>query len=294
MLQLKIGRSPSCDITINDIAVSREHAEIFHDDDGNTFLTDLNSSNGTFVNGKRLEGSTLLKFNDIVKLGNSLLPWRNYLKGEIPTSDVPEFNEVVNITEFKDESKSEKENLNNASDKTKFRTASLIAVGGVLLSSVGLFLLFSGHQINWFSFAIFFFSFGVGAAIFVLILIWILNLMKISNTYLNAVIIVVGFFLAGYISFAHSKGFTNSSPQNNNHTPTNNSPTYDETDYNESAATISICSICGNKFNGDGFELTGNGDCKKVNDGSSGFYCSCECVSEAQSNSDDENEMLGY
>jgi pSer/pThr/pTyr-binding forkhead associated (FHA) protein len=143
MLQLKIGRSPSCDITINDIAVSREHAEIFHDDDGNTFLTDLNSSNGTFVNGKRLEGSTLLKFNDIVKIGNSLLPWRNYLKGEIPTSEVPDFNEVLNMTEFKDESKSEKENLNNASDKTKFRTASLIAVGGVLLSSVGLFLLFS-------------------------------------------------------------------------------------------------------------------------------------------------------
>lgn len=80
MKQIKIGRGESCDVVLKDGAVSREHLEIFQDDEGNTFLTDLNSSNGTFVNGKRVSGSVKLSLNDIVKVGNSVLPWRNYLK----------------------------------------------------------------------------------------------------------------------------------------------------------------------------------------------------------------------
>lgn len=80
MKQIKIGRGENCDVVLKDAAVSREHLEIFQDDEGNTFLTDLNSSNGTFVNGKRVSGSVKLSQNDIVKVGNLALPWRNYLK----------------------------------------------------------------------------------------------------------------------------------------------------------------------------------------------------------------------
>jgi hypothetical protein len=80
MKQLKIGRAQHCDIVINDTTVSSEHLEVFKDDEGNVFITDLNSSNGTFVNGKRITGSEKLNQNDIVKVGNSVLPWRNYLK----------------------------------------------------------------------------------------------------------------------------------------------------------------------------------------------------------------------
>ncbi len=80
MKQLKIGRGQHCDIIINDITVSSEHLEVFNDDEGNVFITDLNSSNGTFVNGMRITGSEKLNQNDIVKVGNSVLPWRNYLK----------------------------------------------------------------------------------------------------------------------------------------------------------------------------------------------------------------------
>ena len=80
MKQLKIGRAKHCDIVINDSTVSSEHLEVFKDDEGNVFITDLNSSNGTFVNGKRVVGSEKLNQNDIVKVGNSVLPWRNYLK----------------------------------------------------------------------------------------------------------------------------------------------------------------------------------------------------------------------
>jgi hypothetical protein len=76
---IKIGRSKENDIVISETSVSRFHAELFQDDEGNIFITDLNSTNGTTINGVRLVGSQILQSNDIVKLGNSApLPWRTY------------------------------------------------------------------------------------------------------------------------------------------------------------------------------------------------------------------------
>ena len=45
MQLIKIGRSDENDIVLeNDTKVSRFHAELFHDDEGRTFITDLESS----------------------------------------------------------------------------------------------------------------------------------------------------------------------------------------------------------------------------------------------------------
>lgn len=52
-LGLKIGRGPSCDVWVDHAAVSRDHAEVVLMDDG-FYLRDLGSTNGTFVNGKKL------------------------------------------------------------------------------------------------------------------------------------------------------------------------------------------------------------------------------------------------
>lgn len=52
-----IGRQEDNDIVINDLAVSKKHARINRED--NYFLTDLRSSNGTFVNGKKILHSKL-------------------------------------------------------------------------------------------------------------------------------------------------------------------------------------------------------------------------------------------
>lgn len=80
MSRYLIGRSPSCDIVINDQSVSRSHAELVIE--GNTVsIRDLGSSNGTFINGSRIEGTHYLNGFDILKVGNSLLPWKNYLAG---------------------------------------------------------------------------------------------------------------------------------------------------------------------------------------------------------------------
>lgn len=76
---IKIGRSQENDIVISDQSVSRVHVELFQDDEGNVFITDLNSTNGTTINGVRMVGSQILQPNDIVKLGNAApIPWRTY------------------------------------------------------------------------------------------------------------------------------------------------------------------------------------------------------------------------
>ena len=78
---LKIGRSELNNvykIFNNDTSVSNFHCEIFIDKEGNNFLTDLNSTNGTFVNGNKIENPIKLEKNDILKLGNSLFNWQEY------------------------------------------------------------------------------------------------------------------------------------------------------------------------------------------------------------------------
>jgi hypothetical protein len=68
---IRIGRGSDNDIVLIHPSVSRNHLELFYDGEGNVFLTDLNSANGTFVNGQRIVGSVQLQSNDIVKAAMS-------------------------------------------------------------------------------------------------------------------------------------------------------------------------------------------------------------------------------
>ena len=62
-----IGRSPDCDVFLDDVTVSRRHAELVRD--GDTFsIRDLGSLNGTYVNRRRIE-STVLENDDEVQIG---------------------------------------------------------------------------------------------------------------------------------------------------------------------------------------------------------------------------------
>ena len=83
MRTIKIGKSHSNDIVIDgDSTVSREHLEIFIDDDLNVFVTDKNSLNGTFVNGTKIFEPKQLGRYDILRIGNTLINWRDYLDSE--------------------------------------------------------------------------------------------------------------------------------------------------------------------------------------------------------------------
>src|SRR5687768_10817816 len=60
---LLIGRGEDCDIRIPDHSVSRKHARIEPAPDG-VQVTDLGSTNGTFVNDRMIQGTVLLHDGD--------------------------------------------------------------------------------------------------------------------------------------------------------------------------------------------------------------------------------------
>jgi two-component system NtrC family sensor kinase len=66
-----IGRG-SEQVPLTDQTVSRRHAEL-KCEDGSWILRDLNSANGTYVNGTRIQQPTRLKHGDQIKLGSTLL-----------------------------------------------------------------------------------------------------------------------------------------------------------------------------------------------------------------------------
>jgi len=68
---VSIGRSPKCTLTIDSDSVSRNHARIDADTDGNLHLVDLESTNGTFVNRARIAAPTILKEGDILHFGSA-------------------------------------------------------------------------------------------------------------------------------------------------------------------------------------------------------------------------------
>ncbi|MCT2590887.1 FHA domain-containing protein [Streptomyces sp. N2-109] len=65
---LSIGRAPGSVLRLNDFTVSRTHAQLRHTDEGWT-LRDLGSSNGTWVNGRRVTGKTRVWPGDQVRFG---------------------------------------------------------------------------------------------------------------------------------------------------------------------------------------------------------------------------------
>ena len=71
---LLVGRSPSTDLRLRDRAVSRRHFELRWEHDAYV-LRDLHSSNGTFVNGRRVS-SVRLEDGDIIRCGVTELEFR--------------------------------------------------------------------------------------------------------------------------------------------------------------------------------------------------------------------------
>jgi ABC-type multidrug transport system ATPase subunit/pSer/pThr/pTyr-binding forkhead associated (FHA) protein len=65
-----IGRSPSCDIVLDDPLVSRHHAQVRLLPDGRRQIIDVGSFNGTFVNGTRVDEAVLARL-DMVGIGGA-------------------------------------------------------------------------------------------------------------------------------------------------------------------------------------------------------------------------------
>ena len=83
--RLSIGRKPHNDIQIDNLAISGEHAvvvNILND----SFLEDMNSTNGTLVNGQPVK-KHFLRNNDVIELGKYKLKYMTDLQSGAAASD---------------------------------------------------------------------------------------------------------------------------------------------------------------------------------------------------------------
>lgn len=93
MRVITIGRSSENDVVIQDPKVSRTHLQLVSNGI-NCSVVDLNSANGTYVNGKKISGEVHLNPNDTIRIGDTNLPWQTYINNSIesiggPSENIP-------------------------------------------------------------------------------------------------------------------------------------------------------------------------------------------------------------
>lgn len=76
-----IGREPSCEITLEDSAVSRTHAAIDLED-STYFISDLGSRNGTFVDDNLIRDRRRLQGGELIRVGSTILKFMASLDEE--------------------------------------------------------------------------------------------------------------------------------------------------------------------------------------------------------------------
>lgn len=77
-----IGRSPDCDIAIDNTAISRQHASIEYKN-GEYYLNDLGSSNGTFLNGDKIDELAALTPGDNIGVAKFTLAFQETPQAEV-------------------------------------------------------------------------------------------------------------------------------------------------------------------------------------------------------------------
>ena len=73
--EVVLGRAPGCAICVEDEFASNLHAKIYQQG-GRYYVEDLGSTNGTYVNGRRINYPTELRRGDLVKIGRTVLEFR--------------------------------------------------------------------------------------------------------------------------------------------------------------------------------------------------------------------------
>ena len=124
MKVISFGRASSNDVVINDPMVSSNfHMKLVISDDGKVKVVDCNSTNGTFVNGRKVPGEVYINKGDIIRIGNTMVPWENYVNA-VP---VQSGGNTVHAPEE-----------NNGMAIAGFVCSFFVPVVGVVLSAIGL------------------------------------------------------------------------------------------------------------------------------------------------------------
>ena len=70
---INLGRTSDSTILLDDDYASSRHAQLVQRDPETWVVTDLGSTNGTYVNGKRITEPTPMGVNDILRIGRTLM-----------------------------------------------------------------------------------------------------------------------------------------------------------------------------------------------------------------------------
>jgi len=70
--ELTVGRAAGCQVTIDDTYASQLHARVFARD-GQLFVEDLGSTNGTYLNRKKVQGPQAMRRGDRLQVGNTVM-----------------------------------------------------------------------------------------------------------------------------------------------------------------------------------------------------------------------------
>lgn len=70
--EVTIGRAAGCQVTIDDTYASQLHARVFQRD-GQIFVEDIGSTNGTYLNRKKVTGPMVVQRGDQLQIGNTIL-----------------------------------------------------------------------------------------------------------------------------------------------------------------------------------------------------------------------------
>ncbi|MBI2704610.1 MAG: FHA domain-containing protein [Actinobacteria bacterium] len=70
--ELTLGRAAGCHVTVDDTFVSQIHARVFARD-GQYLVEDLGSTNGTYLNRKKVSGPMMMQRGDRLQVGNTVL-----------------------------------------------------------------------------------------------------------------------------------------------------------------------------------------------------------------------------
>ena len=70
--EVTIGRAAGCQVTLDDTYASQLHARVFQRE-GTTYVEDLGSTNGTYLNRRKVTGPMVFQRGDKLQIGNTVL-----------------------------------------------------------------------------------------------------------------------------------------------------------------------------------------------------------------------------
>ena len=92
-----LGRNKDCSLVINDKKTSGNHCKIESINRSEFSITDLNSSNGTFVNGKKVSPGQKLQYGDIILLGETLMVYQALQSSQTNSTMIFDSNRLMDV-----------------------------------------------------------------------------------------------------------------------------------------------------------------------------------------------------